>query len=289
MEVTVTRPGVSSISLYVKVISETQSLDNSRPVTFILPGGPGGDHRLYLQYECLYPVTNLVFHDPRGCGQSLSTDFSDCTMVNYIEDVESIRQALAIEKIILIGKSYGSMCALGYALQYPQHVKKLVLAAGAPSYRFIEQAKQNVKKIGTDEQIKWCEKLWTGSFKNREELLRYFEVTQPLYSINPKKTQTVDLIKKSHQFSYQVLNLGFRHSFWLFDYEALLANITVPTLVLAGEEDWINDSQYARFMAERIPRSFLKIFSSSSHAMEVDVGEEYFQLIADFIDNPRLG
>src|SRR5262249_33120458 len=148
----------------------------------------------------------------------------------YIDDVESIRKELALNKIIVIGKSYGSMCALGYALRYPHAVAKLILAAGAPSYHFLDTAKANVKKRGTQEQIEWCEKLWAGSFKSREELLQYFQVTNSLYSVKARNNlDAFNLEKKSMLFSYEVLNEGFRNVFWHFNYEKELQKITCPT------------------------------------------------------------
>ncbi|RDI44574.1 alpha/beta fold hydrolase [Aquicella lusitana] len=281
MKIKISRTNVSPVRLNVEVKSQGKLGD--RPVAFILPGGPGADHTPYLSYACLQGVADLVFHDPRGCGQSNKDNPAGYTLNTYIDDVESIRQALSLDKIIVIGKSYGSMCALGYALRYPDNVEKLVLSAGAPSYRFPDTAKRNLKRKGTPEQIKVCEKLWAGKFSNRDELLTYFQLTQPLYSVRVKQQKSPDLIYKSKQFSYEVLNEGFKNDFWHFDYEAQLPKVTCPTLILAGRHDWINDVSHAEFMAARIPYSRLHVFENASHAMEVDAAEEYFQTIADFI------
>lgn len=286
VKINISRPDAPETNLNIKIISQDPDhIGINRPVAFILPGGPGADLTAYLKYACLQEVADLVFHDPRGCGESDKGDATSYTMNNYIEDVEAIRKYLLLDKIIVIGKSYGSMCALGYTVNYPQHVKKLVLASGAPSYHFFETAKETIKRIGTPEQKKICEKIWKGDFKNRDELLEYFQLTNPLYSVKARTQppSAFDLNAKCKTFSYEVLNEGMRHSCWLFDYEKDLPHISCPTLVLAGREDWINDPKYAELMAERIPNSQLVIFEHASHAMEADVEEEYFQRIADFI------
>lgn len=285
MKIAIARPSLPLTKLNVELVSQNKdSLGDARPVSFILPGGPGADHRAYLAYNCLKTVTDLVFHDPRGCGSSDKGIASSYTMDNYIDDVEAIRQKLKLDKIIVIGKSYGSMCALGYAIRYPHAVEKLILAAGAPSYRFLETAKKNMIRCGTPDQIKISEKLWTGSFKNREELLSYFQLTNTLYSVKArKKSRDFDLDQKSLLFSHEVLNEGFKNTFWHFDYEDDLQRVACPTLILAGREDWINDVKYAEFMAIRIPHSELQIFEGASHAMEADVTDDYFKTIADFI------
>ncbi|MBV9576872.1 MAG: alpha/beta fold hydrolase [Gammaproteobacteria bacterium] len=285
MKITLSRPGSSPTHIFIKTVTQAgSSLGEHRPVSFILPGGPGADHMAYLNYTCLQTVSDLVFHDPRGCGQSDKSIVSDYTMENYIDDVEAIRTHLGLKKIIVIGKSYGSMCALGYALKYPQAVDKLILAAGAPSYRFLETAKKNLQRQGSVEQINICKKLWSGSFANADELTKFFQLMHPLYSYKARTgTQAFDANKKILNFSYEVLNVGFKHAFWHFDYENLLQKLFCPTLILAGLHDWINDIRHAEFMVARIPHSQLNVFEKASHAMEVDVPTEFFQAIADFI------
>lgn len=279
-----TRKNAPETHLFVKVITKGNEPLTSRPVAFILPGGPGADHTSYEIYTNLIDVVDIVFHDPRGCGQSDCQDPCTYTMQNYIDDIEAIRQTLKLQKIIVIGKSYGSMCALGYVLRYPAVVEKLVLAAGAPSYRFIETAKENLAKWGSAEQIKICKKLWTGNFQSNEEFAEYFRIMAPLYSKKAKKqSDEFNLAAGTKHFSFQACNLGFSDFLKNFDYEPELYKISCPTLILAGEDDWINDARCARLMAEKIPGSQLRVFHNSGHSMESDVPEEYFQEIRDFL------
>lgn len=285
MKIHITRPGVPPTMLHIKLVSKKpEEFGKNKPVAFILPGGPGADSTSYEKYKCLQEVVDLVFHDPRGCGESDKGDPATYSMNNYIDDVDAIRSHLGLQKIIVIGKSYGSMCALGVALRYPANTAKLILAAGAPSYHFIESAKKNIKRIGSPEQIKICDKIWVGGLKDKAELTRYFALTNPLYSVKARTNPgDFDPAKKILSFSVDVLNEGFRREFWHFNYEKELKNITCPTLILAGREDWINDIKCAELMAKHIPNSHLVIFDHAGHAMETDVQEEFFQHIADFI------
>lgn len=286
MKIKIDRAGAIPTKLFVNVVSKEgkENLGVNRPVAFILPGGPGADHHVYQAYNQLKDIVDIVFHDPRGCGQSDRDNPKYYTMDNYIDDIEEIRQKLGLNKIIVIGKSYGSMCALGYTLRYPGSVQKLILVAGAPSYRFLATAKKNLARLGTPQQIKICEKLWQGNFKNNDDLLTFFQLTNSLYSVKARhEPATFDLKKKNNQFSYEVLNEGFRNSFWHFDYEHDLHRITCPTLLLAGRDDWINDVKHAEFMVARIPHSQLRVFEGASHALEADVPDIFFQTVTDFI------
>lgn len=278
------RKNAPETKLYVKILTQDNKSLGSRPIIFFLPGGPGADSSPYRAYDCLLDVADIVFHDPRGCGLSDQADPNTYTMDNYIDDIEIIRYQLHIGKIIILGKSYGSMCGLGYALRYPQSVLKLILAAGAPSYRFKETAIKNLKSRGTLAQMNACEKLWNGNFSNNEELAEFFKIMASLYS-NRAKTdlQAFKLGQSSATYSYEALNVGFKTFLQSFDLENQLTEIKVDTLILAGSDDWINDISNAKLMAERIPHNKLTIFQGSGHSMETDVPDLFFNEIRNFI------
>lgn len=286
MKIKIVRPTAPTTHLFVEVIAkDLDQLGKNRPVVFILPGGPGADHTVYKSYTCLEPVADLVFHDPRGCGESDTGESSSYNMFNYIEDVEAIRKHLGIEKLIVLGKSYGAMCALGYALQFPNVLTKLIVSAGAPSARFMETTTQNIERVGTPQQIKMYQQLKAGALTSREDVLKYFQATQTIYSVKSRtSTDDIDLVKKSLKFSHEVLNEGFKQNFWNFNYEEKLKDIQCPTLILAGREDIITDVRFSEWMVQHIPNSQLRVFENASHAMEADATEEYFQTIVDFIN-----
>jgi proline iminopeptidase len=50
----------------------------------------------------------------------------------YVEDIEALRRNLGLEKISLLGHSWGSMLALAYAVKYPARVDELVLVSSGP-------------------------------------------------------------------------------------------------------------------------------------------------------------
>src|SRR5579859_1482686 len=86
----------------------------------IVHGGPGASHDYFLPY--LLPLARhnrLVFIDERGSGRSQKLeDPKGYTVDNMVEDVETVRQALALGKINLLGHSYGGALAEAYALKY---------------------------------------------------------------------------------------------------------------------------------------------------------------------------
>jgi proline iminopeptidase len=254
-----------------------------RPVLFMLHGGPGGDHTRFKQHSLeLQDCAQLVFIDHRGCGRSKRTKRKDYTLENNIEDIEALRKHLGLERICVLGTSYGGMVAQGYAIRYGKHVDKLILNVTAPSFRFLESAKKFIETHATKEQNTICEVLWNGKFKNSDHVIQFFKMTDSLYSVkareNPKKH-----FRNETTYSYDALNEGFGNFLRTFDFIPQLKKIKCPTLILAGKEDWICSPEQAKILAKHIPDSQLKIFNRCGHAIAVDAHEKYIKAIKGFL------
>lgn len=62
-----------------------------------------------------------------GCAAQLGPRRAFYTTSDTVEDIEAVRREIGIERIALVGVSYGTKVALAYAERYPQHVERLVL------------------------------------------------------------------------------------------------------------------------------------------------------------------
>src|SRR5467141_361085 len=154
-----------------------------RPIAFIIHGGPGGDHSGFK--PVLAPLAErmqLVYFDHRGQGRSARGDAAKYTLDENVEDMEALRRHLGTGPIVSIGTSYGGMVAMAHAARYPDAVSHLVLVVTAAHGGFIKRARGIVAERGNDEQRRVCEALWTGSFKDMDELRHYYTVMAPLYS-----------------------------------------------------------------------------------------------------------
>ena len=111
--------------LYVEEIGRRGGI----PAIF-LHGGPGSgaqaDHRRLFD-----PATHhALLFDQRGAGRShpyLSTHAN--TTQHLVADIERIRAHFAIDRMLVVGGSWGSTLALAYAEQFPHRVTGLVLRA----------------------------------------------------------------------------------------------------------------------------------------------------------------
>ncbi|WP_266169223.1 prolyl aminopeptidase [Dyella subtropica] len=97
------------------------------PVVF-LHGGPGAGIATYHRRFFDPQRYRIVLFDQRGAGQS--TPFAvlqDNTTWHLVADIETIREALGIERWVVFGGSWGSTLGLAYAQTHPERVLGLVL------------------------------------------------------------------------------------------------------------------------------------------------------------------
>ena len=280
------RDGIPSDSLYVEY--KCKDPKKKRPTLILLPGGPGGDHSIYAkQIDVFFEWVDVVMFDPRGCGKSSLATPACYSMDVYIDDVEDIREQLKLDDIAILGTSYGSMVAQGYAVKYGKKVdlKALILVAGAPSYEFIETARLKLLEIGSSEQIEAFDRLLTGRITTDDQLREYFRVMAPLYSLSARKGETFHSAKKDVRYNADAAMAGFGPDGFLrtFDWRRELHAITCPTFIIVGEEDWINQPGQAEEMQKLIPKSKLVILKESGHFVWVDQKARYLSAVTAFL------
>ena len=255
-----------------------------RPPLFLLHGGPGSDHSGFKTQVTskLRDIAQLVYIDHRGSGRSKPTDPATYTLDQNIDDIDALREHLGLERICVLGASYGGMVAQGYALRYPQHLAKLVLVVTAPSYRFLEDAKRILQERGSPDQIRICEYLWNGNFTSEDQLREYYELMGPMYSTTYDPSKFEDGWGRGIR-NFEQLNRGFGGFLRTFDFTGQLHTINCPTLVLGGAHDWICAPNHSREIAEQIPGAELKIFANSSHSIPQDEPEAYEAALRNFL------
>ncbi len=109
--------------LYLEQVGRADGI----PVLF-LHGGPGAGCEPYHRRFFNPGHYRVVLFDQRGCGRSTPhASLEANTTWDLVDDIETIRQHLGIEKWLLFGGSWGSTLALAYAQNHPQRVMGMIL------------------------------------------------------------------------------------------------------------------------------------------------------------------
>ncbi len=253
-----------------------------KPVCLVLHGGPGGDHTDFLpELSVLADTVQLVYIDHRGCGRSAKAPVETYDLEQNADDAEALRQYLGLDRVFVLGHSYGGMVAQQYALKYQEHVQGLIVSSSAPSYRYQETLPLELEKRATEEMKKENEFLMSTKTLTPEDMKRYMKVMNPLYYCNYKK-----------EFDDGIDRTIWAPDVWMhcthgklsrFDFVPELPKLRVPTLVIVGEEDFVTPTVHSREIASAIPGAELVIIPGASHETYADKPEEYFGALRSFI------
>ncbi len=74
------------------------------------------------------------------------------------EDVEAVRSALGIERLVIYAESYGARIARAYAARHPERAERLVLDAPVEPHPMLETWRPRVAELGHSvrELLAWC-------------------------------------------------------------------------------------------------------------------------------------
>jgi pimeloyl-ACP methyl ester carboxylesterase len=100
--------------------------------TLVLHGGPGADMTYMLPIASgLESDIHFVFYDQRGSLRS-RVNLDSISMPHHVADIESIRQALGVERVNILSHSAGTLLAFEYLEAHPKRVQNLVLVGALP-------------------------------------------------------------------------------------------------------------------------------------------------------------
>jgi proline iminopeptidase len=101
----------------------------------VLHGGPDFDISYLLpELDRLSDKFHLIYYDQRGRARSADHGKpEDVTLDSEMADLDEVRQHFHLDKVAVLGHSWGTVLALEYALRHPEHVSRLVLMDPAPA------------------------------------------------------------------------------------------------------------------------------------------------------------
>jgi proline iminopeptidase len=276
------------------------TVGNGKPL-FIIPGGPGGYHYSYRVFDSLAVKGNiqLIYFDGFGRGKSdTATNVKQYTIARDIEDVEALRKAMGFEKISLLGHSYGSIVAQGYALKYATHTSHLIIANGFHSNAMWQENDNNSNhEIKTNYPEVWQElmairkKGAISSSQKHQDI--YGRVPYGfLYAYNPDKFLGRGKRKPypnpfNSKLYYQMVgpdgDFVVANDIGHFDFRQQLKKLRMPVLVIAGRYDrvavpWMQ-VQYKKIC----PQAQFVMFEKSGHNPQVEEPEKESSLIIEFL------
>ncbi|MFF7884431.1 alpha/beta fold hydrolase [Streptomyces sp. NPDC020794] len=177
------------------------------PPLVLCHGGPGLWDMFTDVTELLADVTPVVRWDQRGCGRS-ERSAGPWTTGRFVADLDAVRRHFGLERMALLGHSWGAQLVLSYALAHPERVNALVHVSGTgigPDSDWFDGFKANLlARLGerperlarwrelTDRPVRSaarereCAVLqWSAEFVDRERDLEHARrMTEPWFDIS---------------------------------------------------------------------------------------------------------
>ncbi|MFN8458404.1 MAG: alpha/beta hydrolase [Anaerolineae bacterium] len=252
---------------------------------FLIINGLGGNHLEWMPHQV--PVWSreyrVILYDHRGTGRSDKPDEAYTTR-SLAADAVGLLDALHIrEPAHVLGPSHGGRTAQWVALDYPERVRSLVLAATGPGQ--IDPAFEPTRGIPAHVVEAMVEKGYERYM--REHLGGDFFFSAEFRQKQPQAVQEhVELY-----FRYPTpLRNYLRHVIARQTHQTLdlLPNIQAPTLVIVGEHDTAavatgNHVATSRLMAERISNAELVLVKDAAHSFFQEAPEQANAAILNFL------
>jgi proline iminopeptidase len=276
---------IRDVSLFVKVVGRGYPL-------VLMHGGPSADHTTMLPFRRLADRFTLVFYDHRCNGRSVGAPVSSMTWENLTADADALRQRLGFRRWAVRGHSFGGHVALEYALRYPDRLSHLVLLdTGGDSHWARQNAADLLARRGySPEKVELVRRWLNGEFTPRE-YFRIFMRIGDAYCYQPSRLLLARAIigggwRARMRPGAQI----FAGHHLLKDWTVMdrLGEITVPTLVMAGRDDFVFPPECQRELAAGIPGARLRIIERSGHNPQLEQPAEVMQAIRDFVSADAL-
>jgi len=254
----------------------------------LMHGGPGADLYTMMSFKPLTDQFTLVFYDHRCNGRSEGADVSSLTWENLTADADALREKLGFEKWAVLGHSFGGYVALEYGLRYPDRVSALVLVdTGGDSRWAQENAPEVLAKRGySSETVNLARRFLNGQIEPDEMFSDLMKLGKA-YTYHMSLGQMPHMLMTGLQTKLRPEALIYGAAHFLKGWSVMnrLNQIKVPTLVMAGREDFQFPPEHQQELAAGIPNSRLVIIDRAGHNVQDEQPSEVQRVIRDFLAN----
>jgi len=239
----------------------------------VLLHGALSDSRVWKnQIDELSKDFSVIAWDNPGCGLSEDPpdtfhlkDFADCLAL-FIEKIK-------LEHPHILGLSFGSGLALEFYHHYPEIPKTLILvsayagwAGSLPPEIVSERLREGIRQSALppgEVVAEWIPTLFSESVP--AEIVR----------------KTASIMSDFHPVGMRVMLSAFAEA----DLREMLSTITIPTLLLYGDQDKRSPLNVAKALHENIPTSKLVIIPGVGHEINLETPDEFNNEVRKYINS----
>ncbi|PSK92311.1 proline iminopeptidase [Murinocardiopsis flavida] len=226
--------------------------------------------------------------DQRGCGRSQRT--GPYSTARTLADLDAVRRHFGLERMALLGHSWGARLALQYAIEHPERVSALVYVSGTgidqDAAWHAAYARARDERLGPHlerwralkhkdrtgaEDREFSVLQWSADFADPARAMEHAErMAEPWFGVN---------------FACNAALIAEDRTLWgTPELRAACAELDVPTLIIDGAEDirprWSVDS-----LEHALPRVTRITLKSAAHLPWTETPEAFRTTITEFLTN----
>ncbi|MET0900860.1 MAG: alpha/beta fold hydrolase [Mycobacterium sp.] len=204
----------------------------------------------------------FIRYDERGCGLS-DWEAGNFTFDDWVADLESVVEALGLQRFPLLGVSQGGAVAVAYAARHPERVSKLVLCsayARGRAARAVSDAEKSAAALDLD--------LARVGWGRDDPAFRQVFAAQFLPDGSRADWAAFDQLQRRTTSSENAVR--FLEQFATIDVREQAREVRCPTLILHSREDHRVPMQNGQELAGLIPDSRLVALDSKNHLLTAD-------------------
>lgn len=241
-----------------------------RPPLVALHGGPGSTHNYFAPLERLADERRVVLYDQLGCGRSDPSGDVDWSLQVFLDELDALRDHLGLERVHLLGTSWGGMLALEHALARQESIESLVLSS---TLACADDWATEVRKLrdaipGDDDEV-------MEEFERRH----FFRGSE----------EPLELARMRAERSVPVYEAMWGKNEWTmtgalagWDVRGRLHELTVPTLIVRGAHD-LSTAAISKTLTDGIAHARELVLGESSHTPVLEETERYLGVVREFL------
>lgn len=189
----------------------------------------------------------------------------EITRDGFVADVLAVADAAGAEQFHFVGCSLGGVIGFELWQRVPRRIRSLTFVGSFAWYpdsaAYVDGVVAAVQSAGTMERFahERARKLGMPAGKRADE------------TIAQMACKSVDCY------------IAATHATWTGEYRALLARITVPALVVCGENDRVAPPSFSKEIAQRVPGARLDVVEGAGHVANADAPQRFNAALRSFL------
>ncbi len=202
---------------------------------------------------------SFIRYDERGCGLS-DWEATEFTFEHWVNDLETVVEALGLERFPLLGVSQGGAVAVAYAARHPDRVSHLILCGAYARGRAVRAMNEEEKRAAALDLD-----LARVGWGRDDPAFRQVFAAQFIPDGTRADWEAFDHLQRRTTSPENAVR--FLEEFARIDVRELAAAVTCPTLIMHSRDDHRVPMRYGEELAALIPDSRLVALASNNHLL----------------------